>query len=168
MIQNVWRCVFCTFIFHHINVFFFQPNYKPMEGIHTPFIYVGEYLTSFAAHVEDGDLYSVNYNHSGAAKIWYIIPGEEGEKLEKLIFNQTSHICKLYIRHKSILVPPSVLKEHGIKFARIVQKPGQYVIVFPRSYHMGFNCGLNIAEAINFATPNWLQFFEKFNICECS
>lgn len=32
---------------------------------------------------------------------------------------------------------------------------------------MGFNCGLNEAEAINFGTDKWLEVFDRFRTCTC-
>ena len=31
------------------------------------------------------------------------------------------------------------------------------MVVFPGAYHHGFNYGYNIAEAVNYATLNWLN-----------
>lgn len=92
-----------------------------MLGIHKPYLYVGGPLTSFGLHIEDGDLGSISYNHGGHAKIWYPIPGTQSEKLEGLVRKYTPKYCDFYIRHKSTMVPPSVLQAHGIKFARVRQ-----------------------------------------------
>lgn len=34
-------------------------------------------------------------------------------------------------------------------------------------YHAGLNCGLNCAESINFGSEKFLQWFNKFETCQC-
>lgn len=41
-----------------------------MDGIVSPFLYVGTEYASFGWHIEDGALFSINYLHYGAACIW--------------------------------------------------------------------------------------------------
>lgn len=90
-----------------------------MKGITSPFVYVGGPMTSFAFHIEDGNLGSINYNHAGDIKCWYVVPGREGDKLENLIKETTAGLCDLLIRHKIVMVSPSILQDNGIEFARV-------------------------------------------------
>lgn len=50
---------------------------------------------------------------------------------------------------------------------QVIQYPGEFVISFSGGYHSGFNCGVNVAEAINFGSNRWVQFFDKFSLCKC-
>lgn len=98
------------------SVIHWTDNSVRMDGIHTPYVYVGMSATCFGFHIEDGDLCSINYHHGGAPKLWYIVPGPEGRKLEKIV---ASKECSQYIRHKNTMVPPSLLKKHKIEFSRV-------------------------------------------------
>jgi len=40
-------------------------------------------FSSFCWHYEDHMLYSINYNHWGAAKTWYGVPGRAAEAFEE-------------------------------------------------------------------------------------
>lgn len=57
------------------------------------------------------------------------------------------------------MVKPDVLikKSPALKISKIIQKRGEFVIVFSGAFHSGFNTGFNIAEAVNFATLRWLD-----------
>ena len=41
------------------------------------------------------------------------------------------------------------------------------ILVFGGSYHTGFNFGFNIAEAINYATLDWLRQLTEVKHCKC-
>ena len=42
---------------------------------------------------------------------------------------------------KTTLFPPNILLEHDVPVYKAVQKPGEFVITFPRAYHAGFSHG---------------------------
>lgn len=71
------------------------------------------------------------------------------------------------MRHKTFLINPEIIYDKGIPIHKCIQKPGEFVITFGGSYHAGFNMGLNCAEAVNFATKNWINLGIKANVCKC-
>lgn len=86
-----------------------------MEGIHTPYLYIGSHITYFGFHLEDSDLCSINYLHGGGAKLWYFVPTSENAKLEKLANEfgiAVATTCNNFIRHKSLMISPAILRKN--------------------------------------------------------
>lgn len=43
---------------------------EKINGINSPYLYVGSIFSPFGFHLEDGNLYSINFMHSGEVKVW--------------------------------------------------------------------------------------------------
>ena len=124
----------------------------------------------FCWHKEDLDLYSINYMHFGRPKIWYCIPDSDGEKFERLCqfhFSDEHSSCSEFLRHKTTQISPTTLKSAGIKYHKAVHNPGEFIVIFSKCYHMGFNTGFNCAEAVNFALEKWLPVALSVKRCLC-
>ncbi|KAK8505692.1 hypothetical protein V6N12_038426 [Hibiscus sabdariffa] len=136
-----------------------------IPGVTDPMLYIGMLFSMFAWHVEDHYLYSINYHHCGASKTWYSIPGQAALKFEKVVKEHvyTNDILSVdgedgafdALLGKTTLFPPSILLKHDVPVYKAVQKPGEFVITFPRAYHAGFSHGFNCGEAVNFAIGDW-------------
>ncbi|KAL8552940.1 hypothetical protein ACS0TY_001566 [Phlomoides rotata] len=136
-----------------------------IPGVTEPMLYIGMLFSMFAWHVEDHYLYSINYHHCGAAKTWYGIPGDAAIEFEKVVMEHvyTRDILSAdgedgafdVLLGKTTLFPPNILLKHNVPVYKAVQKPGEYVITFPRAYHAGFSHGFNCGEAVNFAIGDW-------------
>eukprot|EP00102_Acyrthosiphon_pisum_P005092 XP_001949351.3 PREDICTED: probable lysine-specific demethylase 4B [Acyrthosiphon pisum] len=140
-----------------------------IDGVNSSYLYFGMWKTSFPWHTEDMDLYSINYIHYGSPKSWYAIPPSQGRRFEMLASNyfQDSKICSAFLRHKMYLMSPTVLKTNGIKFDKITQESGEFIITFPYGYHSGYNNGFNMAESANFALPRWVEYGKRTRLCSC-
>lgn len=141
------------------------------EGVNTPFLYFGMWKTTFPWHTEDMDLYSINYLHFGAPKSWYSVPPKHGSQFEKIcgkLFPQMSADCPAFLRHKIAVIAPDIIRQNDIPLQKITQNPGEFIITFPFGYHSGFNHGYNCAEAINFASPRWIEYGKRASQCVCS
>lgn len=141
-----------------------------IQGVNTAYLYFGMWKSSFCWHTEDVDLYSINYLHAGEPKSWYCIAPEHGKRFERLaqsFFPYSFKSCRAFLRHKTTLISPQVLKKYSIPYSKITQLKGEFMITFPFSYHSGYNHGFNIAEATNFALEYWIDFGKWATRCEC-
>ncbi|KAH7550304.1 hypothetical protein JRO89_XS13G0168000 [Xanthoceras sorbifolium] len=136
-----------------------QTVHHNITGVMVPWLYVGMLFSAFCWHFEDHCFYSMNYHHWGEPKCWYSVPGSEASAFEKVMRNSLPDLFDAQpdlLFQLVTMLNPSVLQENGVPVYSILQEPGNFVITFPRSYHAGFNFGLNCAEAVNFAPADWL------------
>ncbi|KAF5383444.1 hypothetical protein D9757_006174 [Collybiopsis confluens] len=143
---------------------------KGLPGVNTPYLYWGMWRATFAWHVEDMDLFSINYIHFGAPKHWYAIPQGRASALEQTMrsyFPKDTSQCPQFLRHKSFLASPTLLAKSSCKPNTLVQHAGEFVITYPRGYHAGFNLGLNCAESVNFALKSWIEIGKIAKACKC-
>ncbi|CAK7325444.1 unnamed protein product [Dovyalis caffra] len=139
----------------------FMPDDIP--GVTSPMIYIGMLFSWFAWHVEDHELHSMNFLHTGSPKTWYAVPGDCVFAFEEVIRTEAygGNIDRLaalsLLGEKTTLLSPEAIISSGIPCCRLVQNPGEFVVTFPRAYHVGFSHGFNCGEAANFGTPEWLK-----------
>ncbi|EAA26571.3 hypothetical protein GE21DRAFT_2753 [Neurospora crassa] len=143
-----------------------------VPGVNTAYLYLGMWKATFAWHLEDVDLYSINFLHFGAPKQWYSISQADARRFEaamKNIWPTDAKACDQFLRHKSFLISPSHLKQHyGITVNKVVSYPGEFVVTYPYGYHSGYNLGYNCAEAVNFALDSWLPMGKIAKKCQCA
>lgn len=132
-----------------------------ISGVTVPWLYVGMMFSTFCWHCEDHYTYSANYQHLGATKTWYGIPGADALKFEAALRANVPDLMEkqpnLMFQLVTMLNPETLLK-FGVRVYAVDQKPGQFVVTYPRAYHGGFNQGFNVNEAVNFAPPDWVDW----------
>ena len=132
-------------------------DFEPISGINVPWLYFGMLYSTFCWHTEDLYLYSINYMHQGAPKIWYSISHKQKEEFDEYVKNKfyATLLKQPDLIHKLIVhIHPLELIANGIKVFKTIQHPGEIVITVPKGYHTGFSLGYNVAEAVNFSVNN--------------
>lgn len=151
----------------NLNVLPFHPDSlfrhikSDISGMTVPWVYVGMIFSTFCWHNEDHYAYSANYQHFGATKTWYGIPGEDAEKFEAAMKEAVPELFEMQpdlLFQLVTLLTPEQLKKAGVRVYALDQRVGQFVITFPQAYHAGFNHGFNFNEAVNFAPCDWEPF----------
>ncbi|KAG3113428.1 hypothetical protein PI124_g10904 [Phytophthora idaei] len=137
---------------------------EDIKGIMVPWLYAGMCFSTFCWHVEDHNFYSTSYLHCGAPKTWYGIPSASAEHFERTMKELTPELFgsqpDLHMQLVTMF-SPKTLREHGVPVYRATHRPNEFIVTFPSAYHAGFNNGFNCAEAVNFATLDWLSWGAK-------
>ncbi|KAG2489039.1 hypothetical protein HYH03_012477 [Edaphochlamys debaryana] len=147
-----------------------QKGVDAVPGVTTPMTYFGMWRSFFAWHKEDADLYSVNFLHWGAPKIWYCVAPSDRHKFERMansLFPELHRSCAAFVRHKDIMLSPACLKTYGVPCMRACQRPNEFVVLNAAAYHSGWNAGFNCAEAVNFALKEWIPIGKEAVPCKC-
>ena len=111
-------------------------------------------------HNEDNYFESINYHHRGAPKQWYGIPGSEAARFEDVVrrFHKQRLLEVPDLLHRiNLQISPAKLAALEVPIHRLCQNAGEFVVTFPQAFHGGFSYGFNCGEAVNFATPDWVQ-----------
>jgi JmjC domain. len=128
-----------------------------INGINVPWMYFGNLFSTFCWHNEDNYLYSINYHHWGAPKLWYGVPGTEKdasglEQVFKSYLSMKMRDDPDLLHHITTMFSPRLLQIAEVPVYKLIQYPGEFVVTFPMSFHGGFSLGPNVGEAVNFAT----------------
>ncbi|GMF19455.1 unnamed protein product [Phytophthora lilii] len=137
---------------------------EDIKGVMVPWLYAGMCFSTFCWHVEDHNMYSTSYLHCGAPKTWYGIPCASADHFERTMKELTPELFgsqpDLHMQLVTMF-SPKTLREHGVPVYRATHRPNEFIVTFPSAYHAGFNNGFNCAEAVNFATVDWLPWGAK-------
>ena len=147
-----------------------QHKVPDIPGVTSPMTYFGMWRAFFCWHKEDCDLFSVNYLHLGAPKVWYAVPPSASDRFDAMtrqLYPEAAKRCQAFMRHKDIIISPKVLRSFGVPFVQARQKPGEFIVLNAAAYHAGFNMGFNCAEAVNFALEQWADVGRDCSFCEC-
>ncbi|XP_043703739.1 probable lysine-specific demethylase ELF6 [Telopea speciosissima] len=104
-----------------------------VPGVTSPMVYTGMLFSWFAWHVEDHELHSLNFLHTGSPKTWYAVPGDYAFAFEEVVRGQgyggnLDCLAALTILgEKTTPLSPEAVVASGIPCCRLVQNPGEFV-----------------------------------------
>ncbi|KAM0260799.1 hypothetical protein ACHAQJ_002565 [Trichoderma viride] len=136
-----------------------------IPGIHTPYVYESaqHFGATFQLHAEDFRLSSLNHLYKGR-KIWIVVPAIAVDVAEEALNRKGK--CSQFMRHRAEFFFPEKLQKMGIPYRIVDQRPGETIVILPDAYHEGFSTGYTLAEAKNYADPDWTT--DTYQPCERS
>ncbi|XP_037785733.1 mucin-5AC-like [Penaeus monodon] len=130
-------------------------------GVTAPTLHVGMLFSTVCWYRDPHSLPWIEYLHTGASKIWYGVAANQEDKLCAALKKIVPDFIKdsaIWLPSDTAMVPPSELVREGVRVCRIVQEPGQFVVVFPGAFTSSVCTGYLISESAFFARP---QYFDR-------
>eukprot|EP00923_Selenidium_pygospionis_P034592 GHVN01060248.1.p1 GENE.GHVN01060248.1~~GHVN01060248.1.p1 ORF type:complete len:506 (+),score=37.43 GHVN01060248.1:281-1798(+) len=142
----------------HVDGSLFKYYHREVPGVTSPWLYIGMVLSTFCWHTEDNYFAAVNYQHYGAPKVWYIIPPNKAQAMQRVMkeYHANKQLSSV-IHSLTFQISLALLAAQKIPVNRIVQRQNEYVLLWPKAFHAGVNVGYNCNEACNVAPPFWLM-----------
>ncbi|OWF35207.1 protein Jumonji-like isoform X4 [Mizuhopecten yessoensis] len=131
-----------------------------VSGVTVPTLHMGMAFTTSCWSTDIHSLPYVQYLHTESDTVWYSVPGHREEDFRSAMTTLVPTLVSdgpHWLREDTVMVPPDDLTANGVAVSRCVQRPGQFVVVFPRCYTSTISCGYSLAESVHYATPSWLE-----------
>lgn len=140
----------------------------PVMGVTVPTLHVGMLFSACCWYRDPHGLPWIEYLHTGGSKIWYGVPDEQSTNFRTALTSLVPTHCQnktIWLPCDTAMVPPHILTEKGVSLCRTEQRPGEFVIIFPRAYTSSVATGYVVSESVYFATNNWLDMaHEDFKV----
>ncbi|CAF3774335.1 unnamed protein product [Adineta steineri] len=122
----------------------------------------------FPLSCTEQNLFSIDYHHEGGIHHWYIIPNCERKSFQTIIDQEKLSIC---LDHGQIVIDPSFLDKHHIRYHRIRQCPNEFVVLSAGTLSQSFVEDASWSESIVFALPSWIEDDHANDsklLCQCN
>ncbi|XP_004519005.1 uncharacterized protein LOC101460227 [Ceratitis capitata] len=132
----------------------------PVMGVTVPTLHVGMLFSACCWYRDPHGLSWIEYLHTGASKLWYGIPDDQSANFRAALTSLIPTHCQnktIWLPCDTVMVPPHMLTDRGVSLCRIEQKPGEFIVVFPRAYTSSLATGYVVSESVYFATTSWLD-----------
>ncbi|XP_068621209.1 protein Jumonji-like isoform X2 [Battus philenor] len=144
----------------------------PVLGVTVPTLHLGMVFSTSCWHRDPHGLPWIEYMHSGPGKIWYGIPDSQSDNFRDAVVKLCPTSCQsksIWLPSDILMIPPDLLLKNNVPISRMVQEPGEFVIVFPKAYSSSISLGYTESESVYFATTSWLEtIFQVFQEARAS
>ncbi|MCH0629077.1 hypothetical protein JNB11_03775 [Kocuria palustris] len=161
-----WRCQenFCQLVDRHIlgapKLWYFIPEsqFEKFEDL------IGKCQCHHRVHVNNnqwnGEKYKEKFNQLQPDTICQCLHLMVDTTTEPRLIQQAIDTAKLqpHLHNQEHVISPTMLIEEGITFTLVLQYPGEYIVVPPKTYACTISLGLNVSEEVNIATPLWMNY----------
>jgi hypothetical protein len=121
-------------------------------------------------HIEHWAAASVNVLHWGQPKVWEIIPPDQflpavlnmKNLQESVDLGNYGGVCESTLTHRDVFYDTAIL---SVQSHRVVQKPGDIMVIAPFAMHSVQNLGTNCSASQNFMPPELLPQCAAYKTC---
>ena len=121
-------------------------------------------------HIEHWAAASVNVLHWGQPKVWEIIPPDQflpavlnmKQLQESVDLKNYGGVCESTLTHRDVFYDTAFL---SVQSHRVIQKPGDIMVIAPFALHSVQNLGTNCSASQNFMPPELLPQCAAYKTC---